>query len=263
MKKVLFLTLGCAFAAFAQETTKEQDEAAIAERRAKMQEMRAEMLRKNGPIVTSPQTGPSIVFRNLQSDVPHAVVTNVVDNLGRATRLPFVAEAAEAPQDMDPLTMARDILKSDKVGATVLLVDRKGWPSLWVAPEESWAVINVDALREGADAEKLSRRVQQELWRAACFALSASDPRAPKCVMNPVRKPADLDELNIAPFPEYLGRMMQHARGLGMEPVRMMTYRKAVEEGWAAEPADENEQRIWNEVKAEKEEETKGKEEGK
>ncbi|MCL1888544.1 MAG: hypothetical protein FWF96_06705 [Kiritimatiellaeota bacterium] len=256
MKRVLLLTLGLTLGVCAQEAPKdkEADEAAAAERRARMQEMRAEMLRKNGPVVTSLPKGPGILFRDMQSAVPHEVMTNVVENLGKVTRLPFTAETADPPAGADPLAWARESLASEKTGAVVLLVDHKGWPSLFTAPEESWAIVNVDALREGADDEKLSRRVQQELWRAACFALSASDQRAPKCVMGVVLKPADLDELNVAPFPEYLGRMMQHARALGIENLKMAPYRKAVEDGWAEKPANENEQRIWDEVKKEQEE---------
>jgi len=252
MKRVLFLALGCSFLACAQEAPKDEaaEEAAVAERQAKLQEARAAMLRKHGPMVTMRQSGPSILFRNMQAAVSHDVVTNVVENVGKVTRLPFVAEEAEPPKSVDPLELARGALASEDVGAAVLLVDVKGWPSLLMAPEQSWVIVNVDALREGADAEQLARRVQQQLWRAACFALGAADSRIEKCVMNIVTKPSDLDNLNIAPYPEYLGKMMQRARVLGMESRRIAPYRKAVEEGWAEAPSDEIEQAIWDEVKA-------------
>ena len=252
MKRVLFLALGCSFLACAQEAPKDAtaDEAVAAERRARIQEARAEMLRKQGPIVTKPQSGPSILFRNMQAAVPHDVVTNVLENAAQVTRLPFVAEVAEPPQAMDPLGLARETLASGDFAAAVLLVDVKGWPSLLMAPEQSWVIVNVDALREGADAEQLARRMQQQLWRAASFALGAADSRIENCVMNVVTKPSDLDALNIAPYAEYLGKMMQHARALGMEPRRIAPYRRAVEEGWAEKPSDEIEQAIWDEVKA-------------
>jgi len=253
MKRVLFVLLGCAAWACAQEAPKtDANELTQEERREKMQQLRLEMLRKNGPMVTQPQTGPGVLIRNMQEAVPHDVVTNVVDTLGKVTRLPFNADTVKAPEAMDALKLTREALASEEVGALVLLVDVKGWPSLWVAPEESWAIVNVDALRaDNPDAEKFERRAQQQLWRGACYALGAGDSKVEKCVMNPVSSLADLDNLNVVPYPEYLGKMMQRARVLGMEMRRMMPYRKAVEEGWAEEPHDEIEKAIWDEIKNE------------
>ena len=249
MKRVLFLMLGCALCAFAQEAPK-AEELTPEERRERMQQLRQEMLRKNGPMVTSPQKGPGILLRNMQEAVPHDVVTNVVDTLGKVTRLPFVTDVAKAPAVMDALKLTQEALEPEEVGALVLLVDVKGWPPLWVAPEQSWAIVNVDALRaDNPDAEQFNRRAQQQLWRGATFAMGAGDSKFEKCVMNPVATPADLDKLNVVPYPEYLGKMMQHARVLGMEPRRMAPYRRAVEEGWAEEPKDEIEKAIWDDVK--------------
>jgi len=251
MKRILLVLLGCAFCTFAQEAPK-AEEMTPEERRERMQQLRQEMLRKNGPMVTSPQKGPGVLLRNMQEAVPHDVVTNVVDTLGKVTRLPFNVDEVKAPAVMDALKLAQEALEPEEVGALVLLVDVKGWPSLWVAPEQSWAIVNVDALRaDNPDAEQLSRRTQQQLWRGACYAMGAGDSKMEKCVMNPVVTLADLDKLNIVPYPEYLGKMMQHARVLGMEMRRMAPYRKAVEEGWAEEPKDEIEQNIWDDVKNE------------
>ena len=252
MKRILFLILGCTLMAGAQEAAKDAplDEAALAERREKMQQLRAEMLRKNGPMVTSAITGPAIVYFDMQSAVPHDVVTNMVENVGKATRLPFKAVRAEAPATLEPLTLTRDALAAEGVAAAVFVVDYKGWPALWMAPEENWVILNVDALRkDAADDEQFQRRAHQQLWRAACYTLGAGDSRAEKCVMSMVNKMTDLDALNIAPYPEYIGKMMQHARALGVESRRTAPYRKAVEEGWAEKPSDEIEQAIWDEVK--------------
>jgi len=247
MKRILFLALGCSFLAHAQEAPK--DETAD-ERRARLREARQEFMRKNGPMVTAPQRGPTILFRDMQAAVPHDVVTNVVENVGKLMRLPFVADVAKPPQSMDPLQLAQEALASKDVGAVVLLVDHKGWPSLLVAPEQSWVIVNVDTLREGADAEKLEHRVRQQLWRAASFALGAADSNMPKCVMNMVLKPSDLDNLNVIPHTEYLNKMMQRATALGIESRQIAPYRQAVEEGWAAKPSNEIEQAIWDDVKA-------------
>jgi len=251
MKRILFVLLGCAFCALAQEAPKnEAGELTAEERRERMRQMRMEMLRKNGPMVAMPQKGPGVLLRNMQDAVPHDVVTNVVDTLTKVTRLPFDTDQAKAPDAPDVLQLTQEALAPEGVGALVLLVDVKGWPSLWVAPEQSWAVVNVDALRAGnPDAEQLARRVSQQLWRGTCHALGAGDSKVEKCVMNIVTRTEDLDQLNIVPYPEYLGKMMQHAKALGVEPRMMATYRKAVEEGWAEEPRDEIEQNIWNEVK--------------
>jgi len=251
MKRVLFVLLGCALCAMAQEAPKnDAAELTPEERRERMRQIRMEMFRKNGPMVSMPQKGPGVLLRNMQDAVPHDVVTNVVDTLVKVTRLPFNTDQAKAPAAMDALKLTQEALAPDSVGALVLLVDVKGWPSLWVAPEQSWAIVNVDALRAGnPNAEQLARRAQQQLWRAACYALGAGDSKIEKCVMNTVLTMEDLDKLNIVPYPEYLGKMMQHAKALGVEPRLTATYRRAVEEGWAEEPSDEVEQNIWDDVK--------------
>ncbi len=245
MKRILFLFVSCAFFACAQEATDKAGEQQAAERRANL---RQEILRKNGGFVIAPQKGPQILFRNMQTVVSHDIVTNVVDNIGKVTRLPFKADVVKAPKEMDPLKLTKEALSKEIAGA-VLLVDVKGWPALWVAPEASWAIVNVDALRDKADKEQLDRRVQQELWRAACYAMGAGDSKIEKCVMNTVAKPEDLDKLNIVPYPEYLGKMLQHAKSLGVEASRTTTYRKALEEGWAPKPENEFQQAIWDELK--------------
>ena len=49
--------------------------------------------------------------------------------------------------------------------------------------------------------------------------------------------------------PEPFNKIMTHAQKLGMQPQRMTTYRKAVEEGWAPAPTNDLQRTVWEEVK--------------
>jgi hypothetical protein len=67
--------------------------------------------------------------------------------------------------------------------------------------------------------------------------------------MKPVFSPADLDGNECGTLsPEPLIRFMKQAQRLGMKPIRMASYRKAAEEGWAPQPTNDIQRAIWKEL---------------
>ena len=209
---------------------------------------RSNLLAKTGGIVTSPAEGPVILFLNTQKRVPAAVFDEPVSQIGKLLRLPTVQR--DSPAD-DPVPAAIAALNDNNVAATVVLGDSDNYPTLLIAPENRWALVNVAALAStSVSAETLAIRTQKEVWRAFGYLMGAAHSNFEACLMQPVFSSADLDALKGKSLsPEPFNHIMATATKLGMKPQRMTTYRKAVEEGWAPAPTNDFQKVIWDELK--------------
>jgi hypothetical protein len=209
---------------------------------------RSNMLAKTGGLIHSPAEGPALLFLNAQTRVAAAALDEPIEQLGKMLRLS--ATRRDAPADA-PVTAALDALKDKGTAAVVVLADSEGYPSLLVAPESRWALVNVAALAgAGVSAETLAERTRKEVWRAFGYLMGAAHSNFEACLMKPVLSPEDLDALKGRSLsPEPFNKIMTHAQKLGMKPQRMTTYRKAVEEGWAPAPTNDFQKAIWAELK--------------
>ena len=69
--------------------------------------------------------------------------------------------------------------------------------------------------------------------------------------MRDVKRANDLDGLKLEDYGiDMLQRFENALPFYGLRPWHETTYRKACEEGWAAEPADEFQKAIWDEIHA-------------
>jgi len=210
---------------------------------------RAAMLARTGGLVQSPATGPAVLFLNVQKRTPEAEVRAVTDAIARTLRLPVTLATREAA---DPLAEAATALGTTNVAAVVVIADLPGQPTLLVAPEDRWALVNCAPLG-GQDVpdELRAGRVRKEIWRAFGYLMGAAHSNFEGCLLKSVLSPADLDALQARTLcPEPFNQFMTHAQKLGIKPVRMATYRKAVEEGWAPAPTNDTQKAIWQEVKS-------------
>ncbi len=211
-------------------------------------ELRAKMLAKTGGMIQSKAEGPSILFLNTQSRVDAAVFENAVKQVNTMLRLPALRK--DAPSDA-PLAAAREALKDSAIASVVVIGDSPDYPALLIAPESRWALVNVAALGgKGVSAETLADRTSKEVWRAFGYLMGAAHSNFEHCLMKPVLTPADLDALKGKSLsPEPFNKITAHAQKLGIKPMRMTTYRKAVEEGWAPPPTNDFQKAIWEELK--------------
>ena len=209
---------------------------------------RSNMLAKTGGMVQSPVEGPQFLFLNTQTRVAATVLDEPADQISKMLRLPATRKDAPAAE---PLAAAANALKDKQTAAVIILCDSKDHPSLLIAPENRWALVNVAALSDGnASAETLALRTQKEVWRAFGYLMGAAHSNFEACLMQPVLSVSDLDALKGKSLsPEPFNKIMAHAQKLGMKPQRMATYRKAVEEGWAPAPANDFQKAIWDELK--------------
>ncbi len=221
-------------------------------------EMRAKMLARTGGMITQVTSGPDILFLNQQTAVDASALDATAAGVKQFLRLGVSVQTEKAPaaDGCPSKTAASKIGKEHAI--VVAVVDVADCPSLLVAPEDRWALINVAHLKKGADAEALKVRTQKELWRAVSLLLGASNSSFEHCLMKPVFKVEDLDALkptNICPEP--MNKLMATAKLLGIKSERMMPYRRAVEEGWAPAPTNDVQKAVWEDVKNKKNTEAK------
>ena len=210
---------------------------------------RSNMLAKTGGMIQAVSSGPSILFLSTQTQVSEAALREVSSHIQNNLHLPctFVEKAAT-----DPVAQAVKALSDTNVAAVIVIGDSAGYPSLLIAPEARWAMVNVAALTgEGkVTKEMLQERTAKELWRAFGYLMGAANSNYEHCLLKPVFSTSDLDELKPKSLsPEPFNKFLAQAQKLGVKPVRMTTYRKAVEEGWAPAPTNAVQKAIWSELK--------------
>lgn len=209
---------------------------------------KANMLAETGGFISTPSTGSKLLFLNTQDRVSSDEISEVTKTISEYFRLPVaVAKGVSG----NPMAQMVDALKNTNTAAVIIICDVKDQPSLLIAPENRWALINVAALgNKSVAAKTLSERTQKEIWRAFGYLMGAANSNAPMCLLKPVLNPEDLDQLaakNLSPEP--LNKITLHAKKLGMTPSGKTTYRNAVKEGWAPPPENEYQQAIWDELK--------------
>jgi len=212
---------------------------------------RSNMLAKTGGLLQHPSAGPSLLFLNLQARVSPDAVRDTSEEIRKIMRLPSTCESRPAS---DPVVQALKALANTNTAAVVVIADIAGYPSLLIAPESRWALVNIAALG-GSDvpATLMAERTKKETWRAFGFLMGAANSAYEQCLMKSVLNPEELDALRPKTLcPEPFGKIVSHAQKLGMMPTRMSTYRKAVEEGWAPAPTNDVQKAIWTELKGKK-----------
>lgn len=134
--------------------------------------------------------------------------------------------------------------------ASIFIVSDAKLPSLLVAPEQKWTMVNVAPLKAGR-GEKLAfynARIHKELTRGFAMLCGATASNYPQSITGCVVSPEDLDKFPDAQLPvDVVDRFADYLKGYGVVPYQLKTYRQACAEGWAPEPNDEIRKAIWDE----------------
>lgn len=257
MKKtiaILTLAATAAFTVFAEEAKKP---AAAAAADAAKPQLTAEqkhqrtlirqMKRFGGYLFKREPNSLKFAFIDAQKKVPAAAYTNQYPIISDV----YAVELAQKSFDGKIGTEnAAEVIKGCGAGAGVIFVDRPDYPALLIAPECGYGFINVAALSaDKAGQALLEKRFRRELWRA--FAMVAGSPNTewPQCLLNSITSLKELDLIDSeAVSPEPATRIDKHLRKLGIKPFKKVTYRQACQEGWAPKPANEFQQKIWDEI---------------
>lgn len=142
---------------------------------------------------------------------------------------------------------------------SLFIVDDEKLPSILVAPESRWAVVNVAPLAKDAQPSFFAARVKKELTRGFCMLCGAANSQFPRALTGGITKPADLDVHPDYRLPVDLERRMaSYMEPFGVTPAQMVTYRQACQAGWAPAPANDYQKNVAAAVAKEKAEALKG-----
>lgn len=163
-------------------------------------------------------------------------------------RIKFVAIQSDAKVSL--ASANKELLRS-KSEAAIFLIEDDTMPTMLVAPESEWAILNVSPLAaDKPDEKKFLTRVEKEMWRTFGHLCGAADSPV-GCVLSPVGSLEDLDALAskfISPGP--LGQIRTHLDHIGVKPYLKTTYQDACRKGWAPQPTNEYQKAVWDKVHA-------------
>ena len=137
--------------------------------------------------------------------------------------------------------------------ASLFVVSNKNLPSLLVAPEQKWVLVNVYRLKQGRGEKPafFEARVHKELTRGFAMLCGATSSNYPQSLTGCVTNPDDLDKFPDCRLPvDVVGRFEEYLKGYGVIPYQLKTYRMAVKEGWAPAPTNDVQKAIWDKVHA-------------
>ena len=154
----------------------------------------------------------------------------------------------------DGFTMAKasSILKGTGDNAAVFVVDDSSLPMTLTAAEEKWTLINAAKIKtDNPDKEKYQKRMSLLFMRQCCRILGSDATKSPECCLYPVFSLKDLDDVKsmdvaIGVFMAVNDSMSR----LGMESVKIVTYRDACELGKAPAPTNDIQKAIWDKIHA-------------
>ena len=211
------------------------------------------VLKKTGGFIHQPAEGPLALLVDARAK-PTATIDEVARVYKLATHLDAQV-AKEARGDVAPLDFAKAKMSAAKPLMLVMVVDGvPGQPILSVFPEERVGIVNADKLKGGDDPSAPEMRVMKETWRAIGFVGGLGFSPAENDIMQPLYSLKELDA-NRYPFiqPMNMARMYKMWKRFGVKKERRIPYRVAVQEGWAAQPTNDYQRAVWEQVKADKE----------
>lgn len=218
-------------------------------RRKDPEGFRRKVLERTGGRVRKENSGQGkFVYINSQSLVEEPLLKIPAKQLGASFRLDISVEKGAVATLAD----VPNAIASSGAAAGIVLLENDDMPTMLVAPEARYAIVNVKALaKDNPPSNILMTRVQREMYRAFGYLCGAADAITEGCVMRPVSTLKDIDALQSPMLSaEFNDRIYKHMLTWGIQPYVVATYRKACEDGWAPAPKDDVQQKIWDEIHA-------------
>ena len=213
-----------------------------AERKARHDRL---VMENHGGYVTQKGTpAGSVVIINAQKKVPSSTFS--ISESKALRRLESVVKIVDG--EAATVATVADLKKKYKADFALFVVEDPSLPPSIVAVEAQWAIMNITPLTVGAVSDKnVAIRAKNEYSRVFAMLCGgmASQFKAP--LTNDIKTVRDLDfcvdELPVDVSARLVGYLDQR----GVRPEKKVFYRKACEEGWAAQPANDYQRVIWEE----------------
>lgn len=144
-------------------------------------------------------------------------------------------------------------VRQPETAVTIVVAEDDFLPTVTVAPEKGWGVVNIRALAaDNPSRARLEERVQKELWRSLVWIVGESHDE--NCVMRHATTLAGLDAIGtMEPSPDPMFRLVCGAGRWKIRPLVRSTYLDACYEGWAPAPTNAIQKALWERVRAERE----------
>ena len=220
------------------------------EKQRRIAEVQRRRLLHYGDTIAKPgsQKG-KIVFVDAQSKVSDVLMKEYVDKLSRLTKLNILLTKRNANL---PIAQIKEVKKKLGANVAIFVVEDDNYPAaLLVAPEENWAVINVNILFDGAkNLSFMQTRIRKEMSRAFFACSGAMNGQQNGSLMGAVGSPADLDRLSENPPLDVIARTINNLERIGVTRIELAPYLRACQQGWAPAPTNDVQKAIWDKVHA-------------
>ena len=205
---------------------------------------------KFGGLIVQPGSRKGCIgFLNAQNKVGKGEIDKVVQNLHRLLK-----------QDMRVCDVSVKGLPTRKeveeagMSLAVFAVDDAALPALLAAPEERWSLVNVAKLGDGlpsgmAGNALLATRFRAELMRAFSLVAGGATSQYPNNI-HMATEHAQFDSMDAdALTMDVILRCQNHLqKNMNVTPERVVTYKRACQEGWAPAPTNDVQKAIWKQV---------------
>jgi len=214
------------------------------------EKIRRHQEKRHGGIIREAKSARgAFVLLNAQKTVQFSALTPVEATIDKWLRVRTAFKDGADPVDVGSVKQA---IASAGGTVGVAVVQAGDAPMLVTAPEDGWAIVNVDRIAsDNPTTDALASRVRKEILRGFAFVtggayLTRADP-----LMRDVKSPKDLDRLQAEQFGlEIVTHVLESSSFYGLKPWKQTTYLKACQEGWAPAPTNEYQKAIWDKVHA-------------
>lgn len=246
-KSLIILSLILPLTTFATTaTTNSRPKLTPEQRKAKIQ--LALMKRHGGLVRDTRSMRGSITVINAQSKVANSELSSYIDEMNETVR--FHVKLTKYCDEKITLSNIDNCFKKSGADIAVFIVDSNEFPGLLVAPENLWALINVNKYQD----KNTSIRVGRELARAIVMVGGGFGDGFSNSLLGPITDPRQLDNFKSSRISfEVAGRMVNYLDPLGLRPFGIITYKESCKLGIAAPPTNEYQKAIWHKVRSEKE----------
>lgn len=221
---------------------------AASKSRAEIEAKIAAEVAARGGVVTIAPTGNVVRIVNAQRSVPVEFFEPLINDVKKiGISVPIEVNDATKLNEMNPMTIASTSRSFPKTGAVIVFVESKNLPTLLVAPENAWSIINVRNLKVDNPPKKLlEERITKEFWRILAGTLGAMNTLIGNCVMKPVAGLTQLDAISANRLgAESVMKVICSLPAYGIQRYERMPYDEACELGVAPMPTNDIQRAIW------------------
>ena len=248
MKKILIVTIISAFSATAFCTSNPQAKKTAIERVKALEIGRQKLAAKAGGMMERPGSrNGRLVFFNSQKVVDISNLYEVAALFEEFTqvKVDVVSGKSECPSE---------IKRSQNANLILVVVDDPSRPASLIALDDGWAMVNVNKIQENLPngafkSVLLSARFRKEVIKIFAVLSGGYLSQFPGNLMS-ANKPSDLDAFDEFIPGDFLNKILQNYRTIGVTPPQFSTYRSACHHGWAPAPTNDIQKAIWDKVHA-------------